>query len=524
MHLATSILFKFLIFTEMLIFGYMKKSIIIPILWGLYPILFLYSRNMGEVTILDLIIPIIGVILTTFLLYSIIGTLIKNDEKKTMIISWFFMFFFSYESIRTLFTRTSIWGISISQQRYFLILWMLIFIVGIVLILRQKKFLTYFQSMLLWTSLISVTFCSISIVTVMIKHLKISASAELEKNIDIQTPHLKIPASDSLQDIYYIILDSYANSKTLREFYNYNNSPFLDKMRKKGFFIAENSFSNYGYTALSLASSLNMKYLNYFLQVVGRVSDGKELWDMIKNNEVRRILESKGYSYIDEEAIKMKNIKEDFNISPFLVSLLSKTVLKQAVIEYNAYMRMDIILSSFDRLKCIAKSSSSPKFVYALFGCPHDPFIFDSTGKFTPPPHCISPYLPLKSLYLNQLIFINKKVEQVVDDILNLSKKQPIIIIQSDHGPWTATNWSMTDEFYRERMRNLMMFYGPKLLEGGLYDSMSPVNSFRIIFNKCFSEKYPLLKDESFFTPAFKNVTYDFKNVTAQVKGHSNLR
>ena len=70
-------------------------------------------------------------------------------------------------------------------------------------------------------------------------------------------------------DIYYLILDGYANSSTLKEVYGYDNQGFEDYLEEKGFKVASESRSNYAITALSLASSLNMEYINYLSEAGG---------------------------------------------------------------------------------------------------------------------------------------------------------------------------------------------------------------------------------------------------------------
>ena len=63
-------------------------------------------------------------------------------------------------------------------------------------------------------------------------------------------------------DIYYIILDRYANADTLSEIYDFDNEPFLDELEERGFSIAHHAWANYFKTALSLYSSLNMNYID----------------------------------------------------------------------------------------------------------------------------------------------------------------------------------------------------------------------------------------------------------------------
>ena len=71
---------------------------------------------------------------------------------------------------------------------------------------------------------------------------------------------LPVNVSDAraLPDIYYIVPDAYSSSRTLREL-GYDNGEFTDYLIEKGFFVAQESYSNYMFTELSLAAALNMK-------------------------------------------------------------------------------------------------------------------------------------------------------------------------------------------------------------------------------------------------------------------------
>lgn len=84
----------------------------------------------------------------------------------------------------------------------------------------------------------------------------------------------KVPKTpDKLPDIYYIIFDRYASAWTLKEIYNFNNSEFITYLSNKGFYIASESKSNYLRTGHSLASSLNMEFINYLSKNMGEDSD-----------------------------------------------------------------------------------------------------------------------------------------------------------------------------------------------------------------------------------------------------------
>ena len=60
-------------------------------------------------------------------------------------------------------------------------------------------------------------------------------------------------------DVYYVILDRYANSWTLANLYGYDNTPFLEALRERGFYVADEAWANYFKTAFSVSSSLDMR-------------------------------------------------------------------------------------------------------------------------------------------------------------------------------------------------------------------------------------------------------------------------
>ncbi len=62
------------------------------------------------------------------------------------------------------------------------------------------------------------------------------------------------PASTDRPDVYYFIFDRFASAETLREHFGYDLTPFLDALRERGFYVAEDSWANYLKTPLSLMS------------------------------------------------------------------------------------------------------------------------------------------------------------------------------------------------------------------------------------------------------------------------------
>ena len=119
--------------------------------------------------------------------------------------------------------------------------------------------------------------------------------------------------------------------------------------------------------------------------------------------------------------------------------------------------------------------------------------------------------------YRNQSIFITHRIEETIDRILATSPEPPIIILQSDHGselnldPEDVRNTDL-----RERMSILSAYYFPGKKYEGLYDSISPVNSFRVVLNTFFRARIQLLADRSYYSTWSE--PYKFIEVTDAVR------
>jgi hypothetical protein len=128
--------------------------------------------------------------------------------------------------------------------------------------------------------------------------------------------------------------------------------------------------------------------------------------------------------------------------------------------------------------------------------------VFGPNGEFTNPAEFwndkqLYPADKYAQGYQNQLTFLNKKMEAAIDTILADSSTPPIIIIQGDHGFDTV-----------DRMANMMAYYFPKDGNKALYSTITPVNSFRLVFNTYFGQKFPLLPDVSYYSTYHNRYTF----------------
>ena len=126
--------------------------------------------------------------------------------------------------------------------------------------------------------------------------------------------------------------------------------------------------------------------------------------------------------------------------------------------------------------------------------------------------------------YVNQLKFTNKKTLEVVAELLD-SKKQPIIIIQSDHGSaftfdGNLKNWKTpTEQMIKERMDSINFIFLPENETNIFLESITPVNTFSILFNHYFETNFEIYEDKIYFG---SSASYDLKDVTEIIMNPSN--
>ena len=153
------------------------------------------------------------------------------------------------------------------------------------------------------------------------------------------------------------------------------------------------------------------------------------------------------------------------------------------------------IRKSYAGLRDVSRSvDGKPVFVYAHFLVPHAPFLFDSTGKVKPEGEWASTD---HRLYLDQLKYTNLLIRDLCTALIKEARRPRIIILQGDHG---YRNFNAKDNLPGSvEFRNLNAFYFPDKEYSMLHDSISNVNTFRVVLNKYFNANLPLLKDTTIF-------------------------
>jgi hypothetical protein len=491
------------------------KSLFYPFLFALFPALFLFTHNIEEASLGVLFLPVAMSLILTGLVWLGARLTIKERTKVCLFTFILSFMFFSYGHVYQLLKKPLFDRHKLSEGA-FLIIWGVLFSALAYLAIRTKKSLTGLSTFLNIFVSTLILFAFIQIGLFFVSSWK--------------SPHLKTEIPDSLPragaafrpeelpDIYYLIFDRYANEDILKNYYDFDNGEFIKYLEGKGFYDASASRCNYFSTQYSLASSLNMEYLNDLL-ARGPVRR-RVFYQLIRDFKVRRLLKSLGYRHFHfgswYEGTRV-NRYADLNFrgkgliplsQDFLKNFLQTTVLFQLVRE-NLVARNEAVLN-LQKFKELAEIPNlpGPKFVFLHMLMPHHPFYFDAQGEI--PLERTSPKIQ-DFKYLAQLKYTNTKIKELVDNLLAKSRRPPIIILQSDEGP--AEEEKPVRKMVRMRdldraVLNLRIrcyilnaYYLPGVdASQVLYPSISPVNTFRVIFNLYFGTHFPLLRDQ-FYRP-----------------------
>ena len=489
-----------------------RPAVIHPALFAFYPVLFLYAHNVRSTSFSDALSSLILALVLAVVVFGTLSLALRDGQKAGVITSLFLLLFFSYGRLHGVVDGVVVQGIDLGQPRYLLGLSALVFAIGAWLCWRTRRDLRNLTSLLNVVAAALVVMPLVSVGAFRLQAARGGAAAQgTPGSGGVANPDGNAP------DIYYIILDGYASASTLEQVYGYDNRAFEGWLAERGFRVAPESVCNYSQTFLSLASSLNMEYLDALAAKAGADSEDRSVpYQMIRNSEVMRFLKAHGYRFVNVRSgwgPTDRNERADLDIAcgmgnEFLMVLAQTTMLEPAGL-YMREIARERVLCAFTTLGQLQGRIAGPRFVLAHITVPHPPFLFGAEGE--PVPGTVlemSGWVwTRKQDYVDQLVFVNGQVETLIGSILAHSEVPPIIVLQADHGPASSFSdpkgpgWDQpTEEMLRERMRIFNAYYMPYAAGAQLYDSITPVNTFRFILAAYFGADYALLPDRSHYS------------------------
>lgn len=511
-----------------------RPPVVHPVLFFASILLSFHAYNLGRLPLAEDWLPLTLLLLPVLVINALL--LCTNKERVTgVILSIFLVMFFSYGQVFEVLNEAG------SSRRWLphsvlMPIWILLMGWGTWATLRTRSDLANLTKVLNLVSLAMVFMPVVMIAAYPLRGGIVWKWSHPTENP--APPAANVAPPGSQPDIYYIILDRYANEETLRESYGYNNREFLDFLRSKGFYVAEDSRSNYMKTPLSLASSLNMEYIDYFSQDPGRESgDWIPAYSRLRDYRVWRFLKSRGYAFIHmgsrwEPTRFNPNADKNINVytPPEVVWALAEQSMLHPLGTYFQIGWFDFRVREWQRIPHQMKKllevpqDARPTFTFLHLLLPHGPYAFNPNGSFVNEEDLLA--RSRRENYRNQVMYANREVRETIERLLAVSPQPPVIVLQSDEGPIPIRypreglkfNWEQaTTEDLKEKTGILNAYYLPGKGRDQLYSRISPVNTFRLIFNLYLGTKFPLLPDEQ-YAHSHDRHPYDFFRITERLR------
>ncbi len=491
-----------------------------PFLFAAFPVLSLFSTNADRVVISELGLPLVLTVGGAALLWLALWPVFRHPGQRAIAVTAAVAAIYAYgplvDALRRVFGTRIVEGVPA--------LAVVVLVAGIAgagaLIALRRWHGEWSRATIFLnrTSLIAVAIPVLAIAWTLVPHAM--RARQIEPNALRGTG-----AHDSanLPNIYYIILDAYARDDVLKDLYGYDNTPFLGELERRGFYVARESYANYGLTYLSLSSSLNMDYLDGIAKEHPSNSDFfMAVQDRCRRSKVAAMLKERGYTFVTFASGYTATSEMDADVTvkpPILFTEFENAVIRMTPLRMmlgrlagpSPYaVHRNRILFTLDRLDRLARYGR-PLFVFAHVEAPHPPFVFAADGSpvQTERPFEVTDGMRFNEAggtedeyihgYVGQVTHVNRLVLDALDRII-AQDPGAIIVVQGDHGSRLKATNDLATTGLKETVAILNAYRLPGSNDSKpLYPAISPVNTFRVIFNRYFGEDYTLLPDRSFF-------------------------
>lgn len=510
-----------------------------PFLFCLWPLLELFGRNVAEVALGDFVVWAAGALAAVVLVLGLLR-LVLTWHKSALVTSWLVLVFFLYPAgHRALAANERPWLAA-----------------GVVAATVALLVLVFWSRSSLRTLTTAMNFMSAVVVALSLVTLASSLAEIRQARSDLLVEMGSVDLPEYRPDIFYVILDGYGSEQVLGEYYDLDIGPFVRELEQLGFYVAGASRSNYPRTVLSLPSSLNMAPLEqvdpkFWAKPRKRKAVRRWLTRRVGDAALPRELRRRGYDFhlitsawgASGRSRWATRVHACRGISEFGAQVLKNSLPALWKLGKHALVRnprRELILCQFETLEKSA-ALPGPKYVFTHLLVPHGPWLFRSDGRAVQPGDYRGPQAGMDG-YREQVQYVNQRLITTLTTILEVAGPDTIVVIQGDHGPSYAAKrrrvavkrrmkklsypevrrmLSPKGEFAPfvfERMSILNAYHLPRQGASRLYPEITPVNSFRLIFDHYFGTSLGLEPDASFYALQKGNAGYWGFDVTETVR------
>jgi hypothetical protein len=490
-----------------------------PPLAAIYPVVALYAANLSLLPLAEVWTPALVLLGATCMVWLVSGLVLRSVARGALVSTMAQAVVFLNQSIES---RIGIWG------------WAAIGLAAVVLAAWPWRWVA--------TATRFLNVAGISLVALAIGSAAITAERIKQEAAKVASlaPVSSTRTEGRSPDVFYIILDGYGRSDQLKRVIGLDNSPFIKALVERGFVVANQSHSNYCQTEISLASSLNMEYVQSLVRPTGQPMADRSLLDrLIDRSSVSAEFGRRGYRYL---AITTGFPALEFASADVVLPeqqhrlLLGAALLDLTPFARNAFIRQsqfqsrrDALKEGFQSLKSLGANVARPRFVVVHILAPHPPFVFGAEGQPIQPAMMFgysdgSHYRAgggsessYREGYRGQAQWVDTQVIESLDSLLATAPVPPIIVIQGDHGSKLELDQeSAVNTDVNECFSNLTAVLAPKNIQDEVQADITPVNLFRVILRGMFGENLADLKARCYYSKW--SAPLEFEDITDRLE------
>lgn len=374
-------------------------------------------------------------------------------------------------------------------------------LIWIIFVVKKKNLR---QRLQFYLNVLLLIYCVLDGCLLLTRSLDRTRTADRVEAIDVS----KIKAKPN---IYFILFDEYPGYTSLKSTFGYSNDSLYSWFKQNDFQILP-TFSNYDFTIFSMASILNMRYVeNNFDPQKLVLKDFQHRTAEIRNSSVVKLFKQIGYEIKNYSIFDLgdkHSVSDQNSFVPVHSRLLTDKIFHNRIIRTMPWLIKKVVPGAARKFQyeqndnnkkienelkeSVAGSSVSPAFYYAHLMMPHGPFYYDSSGRPAPDSIFREDFVWPKDLFLSYLKYTNTKMRAIVEPIAQ-KDKNAIIVVMSDHGFRTPTAKD-TNHF---NFDNICAVRFPDKNYLPMPPRWGAVNFFRYLFNCEFGQNFPYLKDQT---------------------------
>lgn len=472
-----------------------SRGFLYPFLFSLYPVLFLYLRNIRELDLYHVLwasAASLGIASAGWFLTRIFS---ESLEKRALLLFLFLLLFHFYGLYYALIAG---WLLGLPPAVAHALAFTLpggAWIVLTILVIRSRRSFVILGRVLNFAVL---ALLSWSLAGIIITRVGSPAGGAGK---DQGGPATAIAEPARAPDIYCFILDEFMAPETALRIFGHDNSGFVSALRRQGFFVASGSMARFTLTEPAIADILNL----------GEFPATADPFPLVRRNAVAAFLKKRNYRIIEfaclptlfmaaaDQRVYYNLAHASIFFDDFFRVLFERSLLRilpelwlRRKTDLTRYYRRRV-LQVFAELPGVVREPG-PKFVFVHLFSPHEPFVFDARGGPGDPRHIWDHRDP--RFYLQQYEFVSRRLAETAAVIIRDSPAPPVLLIQSDHGyRGSKRPGNGSRPIANKDMLNVFnAVYVPGVSPRGIDPALSPRNNFRLVFNTYFGTRYPLLR------------------------------